>query len=212
MNIEFVMAAIGIFLLFLFFSKKKQPKKTPPSQRPTARKPGGKKTWDDPFDEDYQETKKTYHDLQFPFAKYYRPKYILTKTEQAFFRVLRQAMKDEYIAIYPKVRIADFVHVKGKEENKKEWWEAFRRVSSKHVDFLLCNPNTSYIKLAIELDDSTHNEENRIARDVWVDKLFATIGIKIMHIEAQNEYDVPSVKQTVYEALREKDSPTQTAQ
>ncbi len=53
-------------------------------------------------------------------------------------------------------------------------------------------------KLAIELDDSTHKLEERIKRDEFVNKLYKTVGLNVVHL---NEYTELSIKNLLSEYL-----------
>lgn len=67
---------------------------------------------------------------------------------------------------------------------------ALRRVSQKHVDFLLCHPETLKPLVAVELDDRSHDRADRKARDVFVDQSFASAGLPIVHVPVTGHYDV----------------------
>lgn len=41
----------------------------------------------------------------------------------------------------------------------------------------------------IELDDNSHNSESRKKRDKFINEVFASSGIPMIHIKAKNSYD-----------------------
>ncbi len=89
----------------------------------------------------------------------------LSPAELAFYRVLEQAAGQSY-SINNKVRLWDVLYVPRSEESRK--FE--NKISSKHIDFLLCDPTTMQPLLAIELDDASHNRKDRQDRDAFVDQ------------------------------------------
>lgn len=124
---------------------------------------------------------------------------ILSDGELAFFSALCSAMPALVVALnksqppllLAKVRLADAIAV---DETKtgirtSAWWKAFNGISSKHIDFLLCNPVTTKPILAIELDDATHQRKDRKARDENVDAACKTAGLAILHVPAAMRYD-----------------------
>ncbi len=48
---------------------------------------------------------------------------------------------------------------------------------------------------AIELDDKSHEEDNRKERDSFVDKLFGKLNFNVIHIKAQMQYSIEDVKE-----------------
>ena len=60
---------------------------------------------------------------------------------------------------------------------------AFNRISSKVLDFVLCDPNNLAIIAAIELDDSSHKRNDRISDAV--DELGSVADIRELFIGFQ---------------------------
>lgn len=48
--------------------------------------------------------------------------------------------------------------------------------------------------MAIELDDGSHQREDRQRRDAFVDEVLSQAGIKIVHIRASSTYDVQTIR------------------
>lgn len=130
-------------------------------------------------------------------------------TEQAFFSVLRQCV-DLDVMIACKVRIADVLEVKLKKRhaNDQRWWRFFRLISSKHIDFVLCDVTTSRFLLAIELDDRSHQRRDRQRRDQFVDQVFASAGLPLLHFKASRRYDRQEIQDQIDPYLK----PTETEQ
>ncbi|MGL5017357.1 MAG: DUF2726 domain-containing protein [Luteolibacter sp.] len=103
--------------------------------------------------------------------------HLLTAAEQAFFAVLEPIVRSSCM-ISSKVRLADLFDVrKGRGQQA-----AFNKICSKHIDFVLTDPGTSRILCGIELDDSSHNRTDRIARDTFVNELFAAQGLPLLRV------------------------------
>lgn len=119
----------------------------------------------------------------------YQPRgYLLTKNEAAFFRVLKSVVP-EFYAVSCKVRLADLVTC-----DDSDWKQGFaNRISQKHIDFVVSSTDSSRIVAAIELDDSSHDLPERRERDRFVNQLFWRIGVKLIRIPAQWDYDSSSV-------------------
>ncbi|MEE4253757.1 MAG: DUF2726 domain-containing protein [Desulfuromusa sp.] len=110
---------------------------------------------------------------------------ILTPAEQTFFKALKEAVGDT-AGISLKPRLADVLQPKAKG---KAYIQAFNRICSKHVDFLLYDPVTFQIKAAIELDDKSHQKPKRKQRDEFVNHVFQTADISLHRFKVQKQYD-----------------------
>jgi very-short-patch-repair endonuclease len=64
------------------------------------------------------------------------------------------------------------------------------------------NAATTDIRLAIELDDRTHQRPDRRDRDTFVDRALATAGVPILRVPAAARYDPAALKGDVHAALR----------
>ena len=79
--------------------------------------------------------------------------------------------------IYPKVGLKDLFEVNGKTK-KREYH--FRKISQKHVDFLICDATLRPL-FAIELDDKSHDQKDRKERDAFVNLILRSVGYKVIH-------------------------------
>lgn len=118
---------------------------------------------------------------------------LLTNSELHFYNTLKQAI-DQDTHICMKVRMGDLITCSDNEW--KAGWGP--RVSAKHIDFVLIDTQTTAIKLAIELDDSTHRtNRNRIDRDKFVNKAFETANVPLLRIDVRRSYDVERLKRDI---------------
>lgn len=129
------------------------------------------------------------------YQPYVKRKYFFSLAEVKFYDLLREILGDKYI-LFSKVRIADIIEPKYKNGQLSH----FYKISSKHVDFLVCSKNPVTPKIIVELDDSSHDSEDRIARDKFVDEAFANAGIPIVHIRVKHEYNREEVVKQILEA------------
>ena len=106
-------------------------------------------------------------------------------------------MNGEFL-IMSKVRLADLVSC-----SATEWRRGYGgAISQKHVDFVLCDPTTTRFILAIELDDRTHDSEDRKRRDRFLNEVLAAVGIRLLRVRARSYYSLSSLRSLVHEALQ----------
>ena len=119
--------------------------------------------------------------------RYVRQQSLFTPPERKFRRALATAFGDR-CEVYAKVRMVDLITPSGKEGGRG-WWRAFRRISSKHIDFVLAEDDGSLL-LAIELDDASHQRRDRRARDKLVERAFAQAGMPLLRVPLRRRGDV----------------------
>ncbi len=117
-----------------------------------------------------------YHNQYIP----YRPKYFLTKNELYFYKELKEIAKDNNLIVLAKIRLADLVEVEPMD--KSSWQTYFNKINKKHVDFALANPQNLQIKLLIELDDYSHNDQ-QYERDRFVEAIYNKTGYKLLRVK-----------------------------
>ena len=127
----------------------------------------------------------------------------LSKAELSFHHVLSSILKERAV-ICPKVRLGDIFSV-GKA---KKWMSFVNRIASKHIDFLICDPKTMKPLTAIELDDSSHRRSDREERDKFVDRVFATAALPLVHIKAQRQYNAKDLATQLLPLLNMRGNPS----
>lgn len=110
----------------------------------------------------------------------YRPKYFLTKNELYFYNEIQEIAKENNLVVLAKIRLADLVEVEPMDKSK--WQTYFNKISKKHVDFALADPKYLKIKLLIEIDDYSHNEQ-QYERDRFVEAIYNKTGYKLLRIK-----------------------------
>jgi hypothetical protein len=116
----------------------------------------------------------------------------LSPSEASFYRVLKQAVADQFL-VFPKIGLQELFFVSGQEGNR-----TYRnKIDRKHVDFVLCDPATLKPVVAVELDDASHKRADRIERDRFVDKVFATANLPLVRIPAQATYSTKQLSESL---------------
>lgn len=124
---------------------------------------------------------------------------ILTRAERFFFGALEQACPDG-VGLLAKVRLGDvFQPRKGLE--RSEWARASNRINNKHVDFLLVRASDFVPVVGVELDDKSHGRADRQKRDDFVNEVFRSAGLPLLHVPAQASYNVAELRASVAGAL-----------
>ncbi len=126
-------------------------------------------------------------------AVYSRRRYLLSIAELRLATSLVEVMP-EGLTLMCKVRLADIVSCRF--ENRI----SLRRISQKHVDFVLVKQHSSAIVAVIELDDRSHEKESRRRRDEFVNELLEAVGIRLVRIGIRKSYD-PSELRAMLESL-----------
>jgi hypothetical protein len=111
----------------------------------------------------------------------------LSPSEISIFRALQEMVEDRYL-ICPKVALSDIFTIIRPNENVHFYNKIFR----KHVDFLLCDPKTLKPAIAVEIIKSTPRETPRVSEQ-FIDDLFLSEGIPLVHLLLGEKYDVPAL-------------------
>jgi hypothetical protein len=131
--------------------------------------------------------------------RYERQERLLSAAEWAFFQALEDAIGAQY-RVFVKVRIADVLRPRT-SFNQRTWWRAFTKVSSKHVDFVLVERATGVIAAALELDDATHDRQDRRVRDRFVNQAFAQAGVPLIRVKAGRGYRPRELSARISQAI-----------
>jgi hypothetical protein len=122
----------------------------------------------------------------------YKKAVFLSPAEVSFYHVLRKSL-DFPATIATKVRISDLIST---NDNA-----ARNSINQKHVDFVLCDPDTMTPIVAIELDDQSHNQEKTKQRDDHVNVVFAAANIPLARFSAKRAYSIADVRTTLQARL-----------
>lgn len=120
---------------------------------------------------------------------------LFSNAERMFFLVLDEALGSEY-RVFTKVRLADLITPAG-ISGRKQWWNAFKRISSKHVDYVVVDRQRLGVVAVVELDDRSHQRADRRERDAFVNAAFAQAGIRLVRVPTRGRYNVADVRSQV---------------
>ena len=108
----------------------------------------------------------------------------ITENELKLYKVLKKVAYELKLDIFTQVALNRILEIYYRRKQQ----QLRNRIDRKSIDFVLYDEKTKKIVCCIELDDSTHEREERIERDLFLDKIFKDT-IKLIRIKVQNYYD-----------------------
>lgn len=129
--------------------------------------------------------------------RYNRKYVIMTEREQEFYKKLKLVCGDS-ILIFPQIHLSSLFFHNVKGQNFKL---AFRFINRLSVDFVLVDSRNFKTLLAIELDDSTHNEKDRIKRDLIVNDIFKKAHFPLLRVDSV-KIDNEKLKEMILESIK----------
>jgi very-short-patch-repair endonuclease len=128
---------------------------------------------------------------------YKRKPFFLSRAEHECHDALVQAVGKDYL-IFAQVHLPTIVDHKVPGQS---WIGAFRHINGKSVDFVLCDRAYIAPKLAIELDDQTHERSDRQDRDHEVERILKTAGVPLLRLINHGRFDPSDLAQKIKAAL-----------
>ncbi|MCX7175514.1 MAG: DUF2726 domain-containing protein [Proteobacteria bacterium] len=116
----------------------------------------------------------------------------LTRTEQLLFHRLAQALPD--CVVLAQVQISQLVGI----EKGPHWQGWFNKISRKSADFVVCLKDFTVV-CVIELDDRSHERDDRKRSDDDKDTALTGAGIKLLRWKAVDMPDVDTIRKTFLE-------------
>ncbi|QJD30828.1 DUF2726 domain-containing protein [Methylococcus geothermalis] len=114
----------------------------------------------------------------------------LSQPEQVLYFRLTRALPEHIVLA--QVQLSRLLGVK-KGNNYQAWLNRINRMSA---DFVVCNKDSSIVAV-IELDDATHQKEDRQAADAKKDKALSSAGIRIVRWQAKAIPDIAAIRSTI---------------
>ena len=124
-------------------------------------------------------------------ARYVRGPFLLTRNEKDFLAVLDETLGSNY-RVFVQVRLAELVELQCGVATKRQ--AALNKVFGKSVDYVICSASSLEPVAVIEVDDRSHLLPGRKARDEFVNRVFAEIGLPLVRVPAQRVYSVLGVE------------------
>lgn len=134
-------------------------------------------------------------EISFEYKRAYQAKWMFTYNEKAAYKVIKRIADENGLIVFAKVRLLDIIEP---IKNHPQYKTYFYKIQAKHVDFVLCN-NKLVAKYIIEIDDRSHNNADRKARDSFVDTILEATGYKVIRsIGYEEETLRNSITQKIY--------------
>jgi very-short-patch-repair endonuclease len=138
---------------------------------------------------------------------YQKKWYLLSPAERDFYETLHQAVGNRYV-IFAKVRLLDLLWLPQNLSNRQTH---MNRVQAKHVDFVLCHPQTIAPALVIELDDASHQLPERQERDLFLNEVLLGAGIPLLRVPVSKSFSDLALRSQILEALSVRSQPETAA-
>src|SRR3989344_1059657 len=129
---------------------------------------------------------------------YKRKDFLMSRAEHEFFDILVEAVGGQY-HVFPQVHLPTFLEHRIK--NGQSWKGAKGSIDRRSVDFLICDK--AYIKplLAIELDDKSHDREDRIERDENIERILNDAGLPLLRFRNNGSFNKEEIKETILQKV-----------
>lgn len=116
----------------------------------------------------------------------------MSKTELEFYKILKQILNKYELKIIPQIQLQKIFQANNITD--------FNKIKSKSIDYAIVDKEFKY-KFFIELDDYTHNYNNRIRRDDYINNLFKINNLKLLRIKVKNNYNMQELEEKIKELI-----------
>lgn len=121
----------------------------------------------------------------------YEKKKIMSEYEKYFYDILTENFSRKYF-IMPQVNLASIIN------KEKNFPTEYQNELYRNIDFGIFDKNTMEVKLLIEINDKTHRQARRAARDIKVKDICEAADIKLItfytNYPNKKEYVVDRIK------------------
>ena len=129
--------------------------------------------------------------------EYKRKQFFMTRAEHECYDALVAAVGEKYY-IFAQVHLPTIVDNKVKGQN---WKAACSHIDRKSVDFVLCDKQDISPKLAIELDDRSHERADRKERDGEVERILQNADVPLLRLENPSRFNPVDLAQKISQSL-----------
>ena len=130
--------------------------------------------------------------------RYFAKSSIMTQRESVLFKQLNDMLGSKWYVV-PQVHLSALLNHKIKGQN---WNAAFKHINGKSVDYVLLSKETMKPVCAVELDDSSHYRDDRIERDMEVERIFADAKIPLARLCKPEEMSRQDIVNVIAEAVK----------
>lgn len=134
-------------------------------------------------------TKKAYH--------FTSKRSLMTNAENEFFDMLMKTIDGRYF-VFPQIHLSAILDHKVKGQN---WNAAFRSINGKSVDYVISDKTSRKTLIAIELDDYTHDAEDRKQRDIEVERVLSEAQIPLLRFTNYKTIRCDEIERKISETL-----------
>lgn len=127
--------------------------------------------------------------------RYTRKQFFLTRAEHECYDALVAAVGDKY-HVFAQVHLPTILDNKVKGQ---DWRAALAHINRKSVDFVLCDKAYISPKLAIELDDRSHERPDRQERDQEVERILRDAGVPLLRLENKGRFEASDLARRISE-------------
>lgn len=114
---------------------------------------------------------------------HYKSKWLFSYNEKDAYRKLKDITDRHELFLFTKVRLLDLIEPINGIPHYKTY---FYKIQAKHVDFVICDKKL-VARCIIELDDTSHQAEDRQKQDHFVDDALQSAGYTVLHILAATD-------------------------
>ena len=143
--------------------------------------------------------KKAKSPLAKPAVEYHykRKDFMMSRAEHEFFSILTRGLGDKFF-IFPQVNISSILDhtVKG-----QDWRAARAHINRMSVDYVICDKSNVRPLVAIELDDPTHDKEDRQKRDADVNRIFEEAALPLVRFSDTRQMNTADIIQRITDKL-----------
>lgn len=132
-----------------------------------------------------------------PKYQYKKKQFFMSRAEHECFESLMVSVGSEY-HVFAQVHLPTIVDSKVRGQN---WNAAFRHINQKSVDFVLCDKRYIEPILAIELDDQTHDRQDRKDRDGEVERILKNARVPLLRLQNHGRFDPKELSKRISEIL-----------
>ena len=124
---------------------------------------------------------------------YQRRGELLPPAERALFQALHTAVPDELV-VFSRVPLASVLKVRPQAHPSQGWQ---RRLSGKHLDYVLCDRETLEVKLAIQLS----GPGAPTLKGQFVAQALTAAGLPLVRVQVRDKYEPAALRKEIEAAL-----------
>ena len=122
---------------------------------------------------------------------------LMTNAENEFFNMLTEAVGTRYF-VFPQVHLSAILDHK---VNGQNWKAAFQSINGKSVDYVISDKTSRKSLVAIEIDDYTHNDEDRRQRDIQVEQMLQEAQVPLLRFTDYKTITRDEIERRINETL-----------